>query len=83
MANRPNTKRNDEIVRLHDLDPIEYSFANLSKRYKNPKTKKPLARSTLHEIYMREKAKLGDKKAQLSGVVKTKYPGLKGKGKRA
>lgn len=78
MANRPNTKRNDEIVRLHDIDPIKYSFANLSKRYKNPKTKKPLARSTLHEIYMREKARSGDKNAQSSGVVQTKYPRLKG-----
>jgi len=83
MANRPNTKRNDEIVRLHDLDPIKYSFANLSKRYKNPITKKPLARSTLHEIYMREKAKLGDKKAQSSGVVMKKYPSLKGGKKRS
>lgn len=77
MANRPNQKRNDEIVRLHDLDPVKYSFVNLSKRYKNPKTKKPLAGSTLHEIYMREKAKLGDKNAQSSAVVRTKYPKLK------
>ena len=76
MANRPNTKRNDEIVRLHDLDPIKHSFANLSKTFKNPKTKKPLARSTLHEIYMREKAKRGDKKAQSSKVVKSKYPNM-------
>ncbi len=74
MANKPNLKRNDEIVRLHDLDPIKHSFANLSARYKNKKTGKPLARSTLHEIYMREKAKQGDKKAQSSRVVKTKYP---------
>ncbi len=77
MPNRPNKKRNDEIVRLHDLDPVKYSFANLSKRYRNSKTKKPLARSTLHEIYMREMAKLGDKKAQSSAVIRSKYPNLK------
>ncbi len=78
MANRPNKKRNDEMIRLHDLDPIKYSFENLSKRYKNSKTKKPLARSTLHEIYMREKAKLGNKEAQASSVVRNKYPNLAG-----
>lgn len=31
----------------------------------------------LHEIYMREKAKKGDKIARSSMVVKTKYPRLK------
>lgn len=77
MANKPNQKRNDDIVRLHDLDPIKYSFANLSERYRNKRTGKPLARSTLHEIYMREKAKKGDKTARSSSVVKTKYPRLK------
>ncbi len=76
MANKPNQKRNDEIVRLHDLDPIEYSFANLAKRYKNRKTGGPLTRSTIHEIYMREKAKMGDKKAQSSGIIRSKYPSL-------
>lgn len=76
MANKPYQKRNDEIVRLHDLDPIEYSFANLAKRYKNRKTGKPLTRSTIHEIYMREKAKSGDKKAQSSGIIRSKYPSL-------
>ncbi len=76
MANRPNQKRNDEIIRLHDLDPVLYSFANLAKRYKNKKTGKPLTRSTIHEIYIREKAKIGDKKALSSGLVKSKYPGL-------
>lgn len=76
MANKPHQKRNDEIVRLHDLDPVEYSFANLAKRYKNRKTGKPLTRSTIHEIYMREKARQGDKKAQSSGIVRSKYPGL-------
>lgn len=77
MANKPNTKRNDEIVMLHDFDPIQYSFASLANRYTNSRTKKPLSRSTIHEIYMREKAKRGDKKAQSSWVVKTKYPSLK------
>ena len=76
MANRPNQKRNNEIVRLHDLDPIEYSFASLAKRYINKKTGKHLARSTVHEIYVREKAKMGDKKAQSSSLVKSKYPSL-------
>jgi hypothetical protein len=70
MANRPNTKRNDEIVRLHDLDPVKYSFAVLGVRYK-------IAKSTVHEIYLREKAKGGDKKARSSGTVKGKYPGMK------
>jgi hypothetical protein len=77
MANKPNTKRNDEIVMLHDFDPIQYSFASLANRYTNSRTKKPLSRSTIHEIYVREKAKRGDKKAQFSGVVKAKYPSLK------
>lgn len=76
MANQPHQKRNDEIVRLHDLDPVLHTFASLAKRYKNKKTGKPLSRSTVHEIYMREKARNGDKKAQSSGVVKSKYPGL-------
>ena len=76
MANRPNQKRNDEIVRLHDQDPVLYSFANLSKKYKNKKTGKPLTRSTIDEIYIREKAKTGDKKALSSGLVKSKYPSL-------
>ncbi len=69
MANRPNQSRNDELVRLHDLDPIGYSFANLARKY-------VISRSTVHEIYMREKAKAGDKRAQSSGVVKSKYPRL-------
>lgn len=77
MANKPNTKRNDEIVMLHDFDPIQYSFASLANRYTNSRTGKPLSRSTIHEIYMREKAKRGDKKAQSSGVVRAKYPTLK------
>jgi hypothetical protein len=69
MANRPNQKRNDQIVRLHDLDPIKYSFANLARKFK-------IAKSTVHEIYVREKAKMGDKKALSSWVVKSKYPSL-------
>jgi len=77
MANKPHTKRNDEIVMLHDFDPIQYSFASLANRYTNIRTGKSLSRSTIHEIYMREKAKRGDKKAQSSGVVKAKYPSLK------
>ncbi len=77
MANRPNQKRNDEIVRLHELDPVKYSFRNLGSRYKNPKTGKPLHHSTIHEIYMRESAKNGDKKARSSATVKGKYPRLK------
>ncbi|GEM_PF-2685679 len=77
MANKSNTKRNDEIVMLHDFDPIQYSFASLANRYTNSRTGKSLSRSTIHEIYMREKAKRGDKKAQTSGVVKAKYPTLK------
>ena len=77
MSNRPNLKRNDEIVRLHDLDPIKYSFRNLGKKYKNLKTGKPLATSTLHEIYMREKARSGDKKAKSSKIVKARYPKLR------
>jgi hypothetical protein len=76
MANKANQKRNDKIVSLHDQDPILHSFASLAKRYKNRKTGRPLSRSTIHEIYTREKAKLGDKKAQSSGVVRGKYPGL-------
>lgn len=78
MANKPNTKRNDEIVRLHDLDPVKYSFNFLASKYKNSQTGLPLTRSTIHEIYMREKAKMGDKKAQSSSVVRSKYPNLKG-----
>ncbi len=77
MANKPNQKRNDEIVMLHDFDPVLYSFASLANRYTNNRTRKPLTRSTIHEIYMREKAKKGDKKARASGVVKAKYPSLK------
>lgn len=77
MANKPNQERNNEIVMLHDFDPVLYSFANLANRYTNKRTGKPLTRSTIHEIYMREKAKRGDKKAQASGVVKAKYPSLK------
>ncbi len=77
MANRPNQKRNDEIVKLHDRDPIKYSFRNLRSRYNNPKTGKPLTHSTIHEIYVREKAKSGDKTARSSGTVKGKYPRLK------
>ncbi len=77
MANKPNQKRNDEIVRLHELDPIKYSFRNLGNRYKNLKTGNPLHHSTIHEIYVREKAKGGDKKAISSGTVKGKYPGIK------
>jgi len=76
MPNRPNKKRNDEMIRLHDLDPIKYSFESLTKRYKNSKTKKPLARSTLHEIYMREKARMGNLEAKASSVVRSKYPNL-------
>ncbi len=76
MANKPHQKRNDEIVMLHDYDPVQYSFASLANRYTNSKTGKPLSRSTIHEIYMREKAKMGDKKAQSSGVIKAKYPSL-------
>ena len=79
MANRPNTKRNDEIVRLHDLDPVKYSLNFLTTKYKNTKTGKPLSRSTIHEIYVREKAKMGDKKALASSVIRSKYPKLKGK----
>ncbi len=77
MANSPHQKRNNEIVRLHDLDPVLHSFAQLANCYMNSKTGKPLTRSTIHEIYTREKAKRGDKKAQSSGVVKAKYPSLK------
>jgi hypothetical protein len=77
MANKPHTKRNDEIVMLHDFDPIQYSFASLANRYTNSRTGKPLSRSTIHEIYIREKAKKGDKKARASGTIKAKYPGLK------
>lgn len=77
MANKPNQERNDEIVMLHDFDPVLYSFASLANRYTNNRTGKPLTRSTIHEIYMREKAKKGDKKARASGVVKAKYPSLK------
>lgn len=61
---------------LHDLDPVKYSFAHLAKQYKNKKTGKPLTRSTVHEIYTREKAKRGDKKARSSAVFKRKYPTL-------
>jgi hypothetical protein len=77
MANKPNQERNDEIVMLHDFDPIQYSFARLATRYTNSRTGKTLTRSTIHEIYMREKAKKGDRKARSSGVVKAKYPSLK------
>ena len=77
MANKPNQERNDEIVMLHDFDPVLYSFASLANRYTNSRTGKSLTRSTIHEIYMREKAKKGDKKARASGVVKAKYPSLK------
>jgi hypothetical protein len=77
MANKPHQKRNDEIVRLHDLDPIKYSFRKLGAKFKNRRTGKPLSHSTIHEIYMREKAKGGDKKAISSGTVKGKYPGIK------
>ncbi len=73
MANRPNTKRNDEIVRLHDLDPVKYSFRNLGNKYKNPKTGAALHHSTIHEIYTREKAKKGDKLARSSSPVKGKH----------
>lgn len=66
---KANKSRNEELVRLHDLDPNEYSFANLARRY-------VISRSTAHEIYVREKAKAGDKRAQASGVVKSKYPRL-------
>jgi len=77
MANKPNQKRNDEIVRLRDLDPIKYSLRKLGERFKNRKTGKPLAHSTVYEIYMREKAKKGDKNARSSELVKEKYPRLK------
>jgi hypothetical protein len=77
MANRPNQKRNDEIVRLRDLDPVKYSLRKLGERFKNRKTGKPLAHSTVYEIYMREKAKNGDKTARSSELVKGKYPRLK------
>ena len=83
MANKPNQKRNDEIVRLHDLDPIKYSLRKLGERFKNRKTGKPLAHSTVYEIYMREKARLGDKNAQSSAVVREKYPQLISTKKRA
>ncbi len=76
MANKPRQKRNEEIVRLHDRDPIRYSFANLARRFKNKRTGKPLTRSTIHEIYTREKARSGDEKAQSSGLIKSKYPSL-------
>lgn len=73
MANRPNTKRNDEIVRLHDLDPIKYSFRNLGNKYKNLKTGAPLHHSTIHEIYTREKAKKGEKSVRSSAVAKGRH----------
>ena len=76
MANKPNQKRNDQILMLHDLDPVQYSFSILARKFKNSKTGKPLSRATVHEIYVREKAKMGDKKARNSGTVKGKYPGL-------
>jgi hypothetical protein len=77
VANKPDQKRNDKIVALHDLDPVKYSFGNLAKQYKNKKTGKPLNRSTVHEIYIREKAKQGDKKALSSAIFKRKYPTLR------
>ncbi len=69
MANRANEKRNKRVVELHDLDPQKYSFANLGKKFR-------ISKSTVHEIYVREKAKMGDKKALSSWVVKSKYPSL-------
>lgn len=66
---KANTKRNDEIVALHDLDPVKYSFGELAKHYN-------LAKATVHEIYIREKAKRGDKGAVASETLQRKYPAI-------
>ncbi|MCP6719753.1 MAG: hypothetical protein KJI72_00285 [Patescibacteria group bacterium] len=71
---KPKVNRNEEIVALHDHDPIKYSFGNLAKKYRNSKTKKPLSKQTIYEIYIREKARRGNKSALNSSLVKNKYP---------
>lgn len=71
MYMKANTDRNEEIVALHDLNPKKYSFGVLAKKYCK-------TRPTIQEIYWREKAKLGDKKALAHPMVRRKYPELAG-----
>jgi hypothetical protein len=61
--------RNDKIVALHDLDPKKYSFGNLAKKFR-------ISKASVHEIYVREKARRGDKDAMDSKLVRSKYPAL-------
>jgi len=66
---KPLTDRNEEIVALRDSNPKKYSFGYLGKKYKK-------ARSTIQEIYWREKAKMGDETALSHPIVARKYPTL-------
>ena len=69
---KANTDRNEEIIALHDLNPKKYSFGVLAKKYRK-------TRPTIQEIYWREKAKLGDKKALSHPMIRRKYPELAGR----
>ncbi len=69
---KANTERNEEIVALHDLNPEKYTFGTLAKKY-------GMARSSVQEIYWREKAKLGDKEALAHPLVRRKFPALAGR----
>ncbi len=69
---KANTDRNEEIVALRDLNPKKYTFGILAKKYRK-------TRPTIQEIYWREKAKLGDKKALAHPLVRRKYPELAGR----